>query len=325
MIELAPQARRCLEAGRPARVARVVAFEGVGGRREGEAVLLEGGRSEGELLSGLAQGALLAAGRQPGLLELPIGDAEAVAAGLACGGRATILLSEVGEVPEPAWAAMERGDPVALVSRASGQGVLALVEETSPRGERRHGSLGPELDELAEKTARAALREGRSGAGFADLAGTQVVVEAFFATPSLHVVGEGELAATLSAQARLLGWQSAVTPRWPEPAPRLRRSDAVVVLDHDHSVATPALAAALRAGCYAGALGSRHTQAARRQHLLEAGLAQEEVARLHGPVGLDLGSRTPEETALAVAAEILAARSGRSAASLATTSGPING
>jgi xanthine dehydrogenase accessory factor len=145
----------------------------------------------------------------------------------------------------------------------------------------------------------------------------------------LIVVGEGQLADALAAQGALLGWSTLIESVWSETtAERVRslgHSDAVVVLSHDHAVDTPALAAALATDCYVGALGSRHTQSGRRERLRALGLSDDALDRIHGPVGLDLGARTPEETAVAVAGEILAHRSGRSAANLRSTSGPING
>jgi xanthine dehydrogenase accessory factor len=84
------------------------------------------------------------------------------------------------------------------------------------------------------------------------------------------------------------------------------------------------LTGALRAGAgYVGALGSRRTQAERVQRLRLAGMREDELARLHAPCGLDLGARTPEETALSILAEVVAARTGRSGESLRATSGPI--
>ena len=76
---------------------------------------------------------------------------------------------------------------------------------------------------------------------------------------------------------------------------------------------------------FVGALGSRHTQAARRERLLAAGLADADLAALHGPVGLDLGARTPAETAVSVVAQVIATRAGRSAVPLATSPGRIGG
>lgn len=115
------------------------------------------------------------------------------------------------------------------------------------------------------------------------------------------------------------------------PGPRagaaaLGPADGLVVLSHDPLVAIPTLQAALtgEAG-YVGALGSRTTQANRRTRLLAAGLDDAEIDRIHGPVGLDLGARTPEETAVAICAEMIAHRSGRTAASLTGGRGPING
>ena len=99
-----------------------------------------------------------------------------------------------------------------------------------------------------------------------------------------------------------------------EAGPQLTAADMVVVLEHRPSIATPVLAAALRRRVgYVGALGSRRTQEARRHALENAGLTHVDLAGLHGPTGLDLGARTPAETAIAIVAEILAERSGRRA------------
>ena len=98
------------------------------------------------------------------------------------------------------------------------------------------------------------------------------------------------------------------------------------MIDHDPFVATPALAAALRSGIgYVGALGSRRTQAPRRTHLADVGVREADIARLHGPTGLDLGARTPAETAVSIVAEIIAVRAGRTGNPLATTTGRITG
>ena len=90
-------------------------------------------------------------------------------------------------------------------------------------------------------------------------------------------------------------------------------NDAVAVLSHDVKFDEPAIVEALRRGCrYVGAVGSRKTQADRRARLLEAGVSEAELARLRGPVGLDLGGRAPAETALAILSEIVAERYGGS-------------
>ncbi len=101
---------------------------------------------------------------------------------------------------------------------------------------------------------------------------------------------------------------------WPQKALQelaINTSTAVAVLTHDPKIDDPALIAALPSPAYyVGALGSRRTQEKRRQRLLEAGLTEDDLARLHGPIGLDIGAETPEEIALAVMAEIVAARRG---------------
>ena len=94
-------------------------------------------------------------------------------------------------------------------------------------------------------------------------------------------------------------------------------ADAVVVLSHDPKFDDPAVLGALERGCrYVGVMGSRKTQAARRQRLLEQGASEADLARVHAPVGLDLGGRTPAETALAILAEIVAVRNGGSGESM---------
>jgi xanthine dehydrogenase accessory factor len=339
MREIAAEVRGALAAGRGVQVGRVVAFKGFGGRRAGEAIaVFQDGPASGSLLGGLADTAIAESftSDRPSLLEFGVGDTEAVAAGLACGGIATVLASDAAALPAEVWEALENGWPVAVVTRPdreAGSSALALVDNPAKGTLERHGSLGDSAaDEEATQEARQALRLGRDTSQVIQLEGdVGVVVETYFPTTTLVVVGEGQLAEALAAQAGLLGWSAEISSDWTERADERIRSlgppDAVVVLSHDPQVDTPALAAALAAGCYVGALGSRHTQAARRDRLRGAhyGLGDDAIDRIHGPVGLDLGARTPEETAVAVVGEILAHRSGRSAVSLRASSGPING
>ena len=99
---------------------------------------------------------------------------------------------------------------------------------------------------------------------------------------------------------------------WPDEAADeigLGPADAVAILTHDVKFDEPAIIAALARGCrYVGAVGSRRTQAERRDRLLAAGVSPADLDRLHGPIGLDLGGRLPAETALAIMAEIVAER-----------------
>jgi xanthine dehydrogenase accessory factor len=339
MREIAAKVREGLASGRRVRVGRVVAFRGFGGRRAGEALaIFDDGLTSGSLLGGIADASIDAHVTETTtsvLLELDVADNDAVAAGLACGGIATVLASDAAMMPAQLWAALENRWPVAVVTRpaeAAGPNVLALVDNPVSRSLEQYGSVGDAgTDEEASRAARQALRSGRDSTQIQLRGDAPMVVETYFPSTTLLVVGDGQLADALAVQGRLLGWSTDIVGAWnEEAAEQLRtfgRSDAIVVLSHDPKVDTPALAAALATDCYVGALGSRNTQARRRERLRREahGLGDATLDRIHGPVGLDVGARTPEETAVAVAGEILAHRSGRSAASLRTSSGPING
>jgi len=115
-----------------------------------------------------------------------------------------------------------------------------------------------------------------------------------------------------------------LTVAWPD---ELEAGDdtAVVVLTHEERLDVPALTTALASDAfYVGAIGSRRTQEKRRGRLLEAGVTEEQLERLAGPAGLDLGAHTPAETAVSILAEVLAVRAGREGGRLAERSGPIH-
>ncbi len=162
----------------------------------------------------------------------------------------------------------------------------------------------------------------------------QAFVQVLQQPPNLVVVGGVHIAIALAALAKTLGYQTTVVdPRrafgskdrfpevdrliqaWPQEAlaeVEFTSSTAVVMLTHDPKIDDPALQRALPSRAfYVGALGSRTTQAKRRERLRAAGISDEQISRLRGPVGLDLGARTPEEIALAIMAQIVAARNGR--------------
>jgi xanthine dehydrogenase accessory factor len=157
------------------------------------------------------------------------------------------------------------------------------------------------------------------------------------------VVGATDTAEEVCRSAKALGWRTTVIdPRpalvtrerlpspdelvvaWPEELDA-NGDTAVVVLTHEARLDEPALTAALASDAfYVGAIGSRRTQEKRRARLLESGLDEEQLERLSGPAGLDLGAHTPAETALAILAEVLAVRAGRSGGRLVERSGPIH-
>jgi xanthine dehydrogenase accessory factor len=214
------------------------------------------------------------------------------------------------------------GGPEASVGRAA-----LLTDDGSMRG-----SLGEALDAPTLAAAREALADGRCRR--LSLGDTDVFVEAFPPSPTLAIVGGVHIAVVLTSLAKALGYRAIVVdPRrvfgseerfrhadrllngWPDDALGqigLNAQTAVAVLTHDPKLDDPALRVALPSPAfYVGALGSRKTQEKRRARLLEAGLTEEHLARLHAPIGLDLGGRSPEEIALAVMAQVVAARNSR--------------
>ena len=196
------------------------------------------------------------------------------------------------------------------------------------------GTLGSEdLDAALVAAALDALNRGTSRT--VELGGRSLFVEAYPVRPRLVVVGAVQAAMSLVAFARELGYETVVVDGraafatkerfpnvdrlvvgWPDEVADeigLGPNDAVAVLTHDVKFDEPAIIEALRRGCrYVGAVGSRKTQADRRERLRRAGVGEEALLRLRGPIGLDLGGRAPAETALAIMSEVVATRFGGS-------------
>ncbi|MGB8859950.1 MAG: XdhC/CoxI family protein [Ilumatobacteraceae bacterium] len=256
-----------------------------------------------------------------------------------------------------------RGEqPVALVTVIDGPGVgnkLLVAPDVEPSG-----SLGsPELDRIAARDALGELEAGRSGVRHygpngettpEDLAGTPIVatfIESWAPPPQMWIFGAVDFTAALAKVAKLLGYRvtvcdareifatrrrfpmaDEVVVSWPGPVfaelgNTLSARDAVCILTHDPKFDVPAVQGALAtAAGYIGVMGSRTTHAKRLVRLAEVGVDQpEQIARLMSPIGLDLGARTPEETAISICAEIIARRTGRATPSLRDASGPIHG
>jgi xanthine dehydrogenase accessory factor len=250
----------------------------------------------GTLLAGALDARLPAVAEAPGLTAVDIGDADALAVGLSCGGRAEVFVQDAGQVPAEAWRLLADRRPVRLVTD---------------------------------------LRDGRTVIEDDDrIATTTVTVDgdrliaAYRPVTRLRVVGDGLIADALREISGVLGWEWA-GPGGAGPAGDLGPGDALVVLSHDDTEDVPALAAALRAGVgYVGALGSRRTQQRRTAALLgdgaHHGLRADDLARIHGPAGLDIGSATPAEIALAIVAEALAVLRGAPATHLRDRPGPVH-
>jgi xanthine dehydrogenase accessory factor len=205
--------------------------------------------------------------------------------------------------------------PVALVTELT-QGGQSLVtaEET-------HGDLGLPLNVVA--AARTALRSDRNGIVDAD--GGRYFVRVYNPPLRMAVIGAVHIAQALAPMAALAGYEvTVIDPRqafatearfrgmelvtdWPDEALGALRPDrrtAVVTLTHDPKLDDPALEVALRSDAfYIGALGSTRTQAKRLHRLQELGFKQEQLGRIHGPIGLKLGGRAPAEIAIAILAQ----------------------
>jgi xanthine dehydrogenase accessory factor len=183
---------------------------------------------------------------------------------------------------------------------------------------------------------------GRGRSRVIEHEGVRVFADVYGPPPRLLVFGAVDTAEALCAAAGALGWTTIVADArarfataerlpsagelivaWPEQALAQvgpDRRTAVVVLTHEERFDIPAVAGALAGDAfYVGALGSRRTQHKRRMRLLESGLSESDLERLHGPCGLDIGAESPAETALSILAEILAVRAGRGGGSLRTS------
>lgn len=322
--------------------ARAISLVGFGGRRSGEYLVVEAnGVTQGSLFGGVTDAEIRARAEEMfdrrarvGIFSVDIGDGDAVKAGLACGGRAEILVNSGDALPDGFIVRLARREPNALASVVEGGAEgLALALDVSgvlsiP--------LGSELDRknpmISQVSVALEERLGRriSSCSTEEFGDTRVVLEVFSPPTEMTVVGTSHLANAIIAQANLLGWSGQVVDVTSEALDAVLAAganDALVVLTHDHDIGIPVISEALKAHpmMYIGALGSRHTQEARDELLSQQGFDAGQRERIHGPVGLDLGARTPEETALAICAEVLAHISGRSAGSLKASSGPING
>lgn len=218
-------------------------------------------------------------------------------------------------------------------------------------GERRGSKLLVRLDRDETQgdapDALAELAPGLTRSGIVEHAGVRAFADVYGPPPLLVVVGAVDTGEALCAGARALGWRTAcvdaraqfataervpsadrIVVAWPDEALAeigLDRDTSVAVLTHDDRFDVPALAAALRSEAfYVAALGSRVAQASRRERLVEAGLTDAELDRLHGPAGLDIGAESPAETALSILAEALAVRTGRGGGPLRTSAARIH-
>ena len=309
-------------AGHAAVAVRTVQLDGLGATDAGEIAIVDhSGVRAGTILGGAVDDALTAAAREQSqgarLVELDVSGDDAVAAGLTCGGHASLVVQPVDQVPGRWWDAVAAREPVALVTNLDAPHLGSVVIEPDRTD-------APVTAPLLER-ALALLAGGRSRSVLDDGPDGRTLVEAMLPRPRLFVVGRAELAADLVELAGWLGWEGVHAADAADvAADSLGSRDALVILDHGLQATGPLLVDALRGRAgYVGALGSRTTQRKRREHLRGLGVTENELVRLHGPAGLDLGPANRAEIALSICAEITAVRAGRSASALRDTEGHI--
>ncbi len=297
-------------AGRSAMVVRSVQLDGLGASAPGELAIFDRhGARAGRVLRGALDDALTefvarvlddpVDASRAHLVDLDVDDDGARRAGLTCTGRAQIVVQPVDHVPAAWWDAVATRRPVVLLTDLDAVGHGAVVD-----------LVHTDLD------------TGRSRGAVEERDGRRVLVEVSIPVTHLVVVGTAALGDDLVDLATWLQWTA--VRRDPEAAraelATLGPRDGLVVLDHGLAATGPLLVDALRAPVgYVGALGSRRTQERRAEHLRGLGAEATELARLHGPAGLDLGPTTAREIALSILAELTATRAGRGGSPLRET------
>lgn len=318
---------------RPVALATVVATWGSAPRTiGGKMALSTDGRIAGSVSGGCVENAVVEAGLEvlasgrPRLLKFGVSDDTAWSVGLACGGAIEVFVEPLSEETYGPMRDALRGErpaAVATVLRGAEAEVgrkLAVFSD---------GSVVGAINPLSLEAARSALAEGRSRR--VEIGEGEIFVDVLLPSPRLIVVGGVHIAVALVALAKTLGFRTILVDpreafgnakRFPHadeiisawPAEALARiapnaGTAVAVLTHDPKLDDPAIIAALASPAfYVGALGSARTQEKRHARLAAAGVDEAALSRLYAPIGLDLGGRSPEEIALAVMAQIVAAR-----------------
>ena len=364
MRDIVDQITKWWDAGETFGLATVVNTFRSAPRDPGAALAVSaGGEVVGSVSGGCVEGAVYELAQdviqtgQPVMQTYGISDDTAFEVGLTCGGIIELFVEpvsrehfpELGEVA----AAIRDGVPVAVVTVIAGPGTVGarrvIWADTAT------GTLGAgdRLDGAVDDDARGMLAQGLTGSrhygehGERRLDDLSVFVHSFAPPPRMLVFGAIDFAAAVARAGKFLGYQVTVCDARPVFATHARFPDAdevivewphrylartpvdqrtvICVLTHDPKFDVPLLEVALRTpASYIGAMGSRRTHEDRLARLREAGLTEDELARLRSPIGLDLGSRTPEETAVSVAAELIQLRWGGSGQPLTETTGRIH-
>jgi xanthine dehydrogenase accessory factor len=348
MRELLPELDRwVLDRGEAAVLATVVRVFRSAPRPEGAKLAISArGELTGSVSGGCVEAGVIEAAQPvfqtgvPTLIRFGIADDVAWDAGLTCGGAIEILIERL-EAPlyRRLRAAAGGDEPAVVATRVGGDGAKLLVMETGaePVSVAPFPHDGARFPDAVVEDARALLREGFAAASQLRDYGEagSVFLDVYPRPPHLVIFGAVHVAISLVRCAHEVGFRTTVvdprsafaTPErlghagrlltaWPQDALAsgalvLDDSSYVAVLTHDPKLDEPAIRAALAAGApYVGAIGSRRTQAERAARLRAAGLTDEQVRRIRGPIGVPIGARTPEEIALSIMGEVVAAARG---------------
>ncbi len=296
------------------------------------------GKMTGSVSGGCVEGAVIEVGmevtktRKPQLLHFGVADETAWDVGLACGGTIEVFVQPLDtQLFEQLNGAIEAGQPAVNVTIIRGPDDLLGRGLVWADGQNYPRILDSKLQEGAIQAARSSLADGQSRRFTLPDGQVEVFADVILPSTTLVIIGGVHISIALAKLAKVLGYRTVIVdPRrafgsterfshadrliqaWPNEALeslQLSHSFAVAVLTHDPKLDDPALMIALPSPAfYVGALGSKTTQVKRRARLLEAGLSEAQVGRLHGPIGLDIGAHNPEEIALSILAEILAVR-----------------
>jgi xanthine dehydrogenase accessory factor len=349
--------------GAPVGLATVVATWKSSPRQPGAAMaVLPSGEAVGSVSGGCVEGAVYELAQQviadgvPVLQRYGVSDDDAFAVGLTCGGIIDVFVQRVDRDQFPQLgaviAAVRELQPVAVATVIDGPGQLGARLVIWP--DHADGSLGDaHLDEAVAADARGMLEHGTTGVLRIGAQGERrhdelaVFVQSFAPPPRMLVFGAIDFARAVASIGKFLGYHVTVCDARPVFATRKRFPEAdevvvewphrflartpvdsrtvVCVLTHDPKFDVPLLEIALRSpAAYIGAMGSRRTHADRLARLRERGVTDAELARLAAPIGLDIGARTPEQTAVSIAAEMIATLWGGTGQPLSARNGPIH-
>ncbi len=363
MREVLPALMAAVERGEPVAMATVVRTWRSAPRPAGASMLVTaGGEAVGSVSGGCVEGALYTLGTEvledgvPRYETYGISDGDAFAVGLTCGGILEVFVEKVDEESWPELpgiaASIDSGELVAVATIVSGGehvGRHIVVRENGIEGSlgtsRLDDTVGSDVLGMLESGSTGFLRYGPEGERLGE--GLEVFVASFAPAPRMAIFGAVDFSAALCRAGKLLGFHVTVVDAREVFATRKRFPDAdevvvdwphrwlasqqvdsrsvICVLTHDPKFDVPALKEAVSTrAAYIGAMGSRRTHEDRLVRLKEAGLTDEEIARIHSPIGLDLGARTPEETAISIAAEIVQLRWGGTGKKLVQSDGPIH-